>query len=579
MNQERVLGLEGGGTKTDWVILEMVGSSHRLISQGHLPAANLRLISEERLLQLFRSLPADISRAGIFLAGCVTAKDRSRLGVLARQAWPGAHVVVGSDRESGFAAAFGHEDGIAVISGTGSAVTGRKDGRIENAGGRGHLLGDRGGGYMISLEGLRLALRRYDLEHRSSRLAEEILRALMLNRMEDLIAWTQDADKMAISRLTPVMFAAAQHGDSDMLRIIRAGAASLAEYTASVARWLNFEKPAVRLLGGVFLNQPVYVELFTSALMERIAASSVELCTATGALGAGFLAVSQSTKSFISPAPAAARVDNVSDAATEQVNPQSVSIDQMSAGQLVDLFIEEENCVAGALESGRGNLARAVELLVDVFRGNGRLFYVGAGTSGRLGALDASEIPPTFGEPPERVQAIIAGGAMALYSSVEGAEDDEMQGTLSVIERGVRAGDAVCGITASGRTPFVLAALRQASALGAKTLLLTCNPNRSRIVRCDVDIDLPTGPELITGSTRLKAGTACKVALNVLSTCAMIRLGRVQGNWMTGVNPSNSKLRDRAIRIVSHLKNIPAADAQRLLEFHNWNVKAALSQQ
>ena len=205
------------------------------------------------------------------------------------------------------------------------------------------------------------------------------------------------------------------------------------------------------------------------------------------------------------------------------------------------------------------------------------MFYIGAGTSGRLGVLDASEIPPTFGAPPELVQGIIAGGAPALHRAVEGAEDQPEVGAISVLERGLRAGDVVCGIAASGRTPFVLGALARARELGAGTILLTCNPARQRATPgWDVEIDLPTGPEILTGSTRLKAGTATKVALNILSTCAMIRLGKVRGNAMVDLNISNEKLRDRGARMVSTALGIGYEEAREKLERAGWNVRACL---
>jgi N-acetylmuramic acid 6-phosphate etherase len=218
-----------------------------------------------------------------------------------------------------------------------------------------------------------------------------------------------------------------------------------------------------------------------------------------------------------------------------------------------------------------------VDVVGGAMQAGGRLFYLGAGTSGRLGVLDASEIPPTFGASPELVQGIIAGGAVALQHAVEGAEDQPDAGALAVLERGVRAGDAVCGLTASGRTPFVLGALARARALGAHTLLVTCNPSRQRGTAWDVEIDLPTGPEIVTGSTRLKAGTATKAVLNILSTCAMIRLGRVRGNAMVDLRISNDKLRDRGVRLVGNTLGISYEEARERLEKANWNVRACLS--
>lgn len=575
MKDQFILGVEGGGTKTDWVLVKQTSTSTNIIDEGRLPPTNFRLVTTEQLTEILRLLPNYPDRVGIFLAGCVTEEDRNKVHNIAKSIWDHSKIVVGSDRNSALAAAFQDQDGIIVISGTGSAVTGRKNGKIENAGGRGHLLGDRGGGYMICLEGLRLALRTYDLEHRVTTLASELLRALMLNRMEDLIAWTQSAEKMSISALLPVMFAAAQNGDRDMLQIIEVGACSLAEYTRSVARWLDFESPPVRLLGGVFLNQRLYIDLYIKALNEILPTSSIELSTTSGAMGAAWLAANnlQIPKQQQTEYK---RIEELDRAITEQTNPRSSNLDQMNTADLVNLFVNEEHFVGDALNAQHQNLEIAVDLVATAFQNDGRLFYIGAGTSGRLGTLDASEIPPTFGEPPDRVQAIIAGGARALHSSVEGAEDDEVQGARSIIERGVKAGDVVCGISASGRTPFVISALKQAKTLGAKTILLTCNPARNKSSLFDLEIDLPTGPELLTGSTRLKAGTATKVALNIISTCSLIRIGKIQSNWMIGFNPSNSKLRDRAIRIVSRLKNISPEDAKKLLEEQEWDVTATL---
>jgi len=267
--------------------------------------------------------------------------------------------------------------------------------------------------------------------------------------------------------------------------------------------------------------------------------------------------------------------EEIAVATTEQSNPRSLRIDQMTTEELIDLFITEEDCVPEALSACRNELRAAIDLVCDALRAGGRLFYIGAGTSGRLGVLDASEIPPTFGAPSELVQAIIAGGATALHRAVEGAEDQVEAGALAVLQRGLRSHDVVCGITASGRTPFVHGALRKARETGAQTILLTCNPARTA-TGWDVEINLPTGPEIVTGSTRLKAGTATKVVANLLSTSAMVRLGRVSGNRMVDLGISNEKLRDRGTRIVSDALGLAYAEARARLEAAQWNVRAAI---
>ena len=571
---KRVLGIEGGGTKTDWLLL----SEGKVVSRGQLPGSNLRLTSDETLGHLFASLPQDVSHAGVFLAGCGTEEDRKRLRGLGEAAWPFAKIAVGSDRDSGMATAFGEDDGIAVISGTGAAVHGRRGGRIEKAGGWGHVVGDRGGGYDLARLGLRLVLSNYDLDQKITPAAERILRELSLNTLADLAGWAMEADKMSIARLAPAIFAGAKTGEREMLETITGGATILAEFTRAVAGRLEWETPRVKLIGGMFTHHPEYVSLYKLRLSVLLKGATVEICEEAGSVGAARLAAmdcgmrnagKQTRGVDIAPELAAA--------ATEQTNPRSANLETLSTAEIVDLFVNEERRVENALASCRAELIAAVDLIAAAMGKGGRLFYVGAGTSGRLGVLDASEIPPTFGAPPELVQGIIAGGVRALHHAVEGAEDQPAAGAFAIGDRGVRAGDVVCGIAASGRTPFVLGALACARKAGAHTLLLTCNPARSRgVEKWDVEIDLPTGPEIVTGSTRLKAGTATKLVLNLLSTAAMVRLGRVRGNAMVNLRISNEKLRDRGTRLVSETLHISYGEARERLERATWNVRAVL---
>ena len=559
------------------MLLDDAGS---ILRQGALSASNLRLISDEALAQLFSVLPHEATHVGTYLAGCANDDDRVRLRRIAESAWPQARVSVGSDRDSGLATAFRDGDGIVVIAGTGAAVHGRKGERIEKAGGWGQLLGDRGGGYDLARLGLRRVLTRFDMNQQITPLAEEILRTLGLNRLPDLVGWAMQADKMSVARLAPCIFHAARHGEPEMLATIQTGADILARFTQAVAQRLEFPDASVRLIGGLFTHYEDYVSLYKYRLSQLQPRATVEVCGESGALGAAWLAARESGMP-----PEATRIEAelvpdaavLASAATEQSNPRSAKLDESTTAELVDLFVSEEDAVARAVGACREPLIAAVDLVSAALRDGGRLFYVGAGTSGRLGVLDASEIPPTFGAPPELVQGIIAGGATALHRAVEGAEDQPDAGALAMLERGVRAGDFVCGLTASGRTPFVLGALARARLLGARTGLITCNPQRARTPEpWDAEIDLPTGPEIVTGSTRLKAGTATKVALNLLSTCAMIRLGRVRGNSMVDLNISNAKLRDRGVRLVSSTLGIGYDEARTRLEAANWNVRAAL---
>lgn len=569
----RVLGIDGGGTKTEWVLVE----DGRVLDRGLLPQGNLRLNTDEQLRQLFGVLPQDVSHVGAFLAACATAEDRRRLERVVRSVWPGAQLAVGSDRDSALATAFQGEDGIVIIAGTGAAVHGRHAGRVEKAGGWGHVLGDRGGGYDIARQALRLVLTRFDLDQRITPLGQCILQQLTLNSLQELAVWAMEADKMSVARLAPAVFQAARQGEPEMLGVIEGGARVLAEFTRAVAQRLESPTPRVRLFGGLFAHHDDYAALFKIRLSFLLPGATVEICRERGAIGAAWLAEqSVPLQSGEKTASEPAERESFARAATEQDNPRSARLDAMSPGEIVDLFTTEEAVITEALAARREPLTRAVDLVCRAMESGGRLFYVGAGTSGRLGVLDASEIPPTFGAPPELVQGIIAGGATALHRAVEGAEDQAEGGVLAVQQRGVRAGDVVCGITASGRAPFVLGALAEARRLGAHTALLTCNPARPA-TGWDAEIDLPTGPELVSGSTRLKAGTATKVVLNLLSTAAMVRLGRVRGNRMVDLGISNEKLRDRGTRMVAEALNLPYAAARERLEAAGWNVRQALA--
>jgi N-acetylmuramic acid 6-phosphate etherase len=430
-------------------------------------------------------------------------------------------------------------------------------------------------------------LSHYDLNHRITPLAETILRSLSLNRLPDLVDWAMQADKMSVARLAPCIFEAARLGEPEMLNVIQDGANILAEFTRAVAQRLEFSEAPVRLVGGLFAHHPDYVSLYRYRLSILLPKAPVELCRESGAMGAAWLALHQQKGAGFSiraagsatAASLEAQVDagELANALTEQPNPRSTRLETLSSEELVELFVSEELFVQQALGACSKPLARGIDLVSAALGSGGRLFYIGAGSSGRLGVLDASEIPPTFGAPPEWVQGIMAGGVTALHRAVEGAEDQPQAGAVAVLERGVKPGDVVCGLTASGRTPFVLGALAQARSSGASTMLLTCNPSRHlQSPPWDVELDFPTGPELLTGSTRLKAGTVTKVALNLLSTGAMIRLGKVRGNAMIDLNVSNLKLRDRGVRLVSEILGIPYPLAREKLQAAHWKVRACL---
>jgi N-acetylmuramic acid 6-phosphate etherase len=261
---------------------------------------------------------------------------------------------------------------------------------------------------------------------------------------------------------------------------------------------------------------------------------------------------------------------------TEQANPNSQNLDQLTPLELVDLFNQEDARAIAAIAQARESLAEAITRTAAALRQGGRLFYIGAGTSGRLGVLDAAECPPTFCTPPELVQGIIAGGAGALVRSSEGLEDRADDGAAAIAQHQICDRDVVVGITAGGTTPYVQGALHAARQRGGTTIFMACVPVEQVSIPVDVDIRLLVGPEVLAGSTRLKAGTVTKLALNILSTGTMVQLGKVYGNRMVDVAVTNSKLHDRALRIICDLTDLSREAAAVLLEKSDRNVKRAL---
>jgi N-acetylmuramic acid 6-phosphate etherase len=472
-------------------------------------------------------------------------------------------VYVGNDLDSGFAAAFGlNGAGILVVSGTGSCVQGRNGKRVARAGGWGHLLGDHGSGYWIALTGLRAAVRENDRRSVTTPALRRVLRRLCLNSLDELVDWIQRANKAEVASL------ASEFLDEDGSRLTLQAASFLAMDCEAVARKVGLASPDIALVGGLLTKHKRFRTWVTHRLRMLFPRARIFVPKRESAVGALLLAGAESAQldpSFIAHSSPLSL--------TEQRNPRTMDLDKRPVSRLVDTMLDEEACVIPALQKNKRVIVRTIKDIVRAFRRGGRLFYVGAGTSGRLGVLDASECPPTFSTDPETVQAIIAGGATALYTAVEGAEDDPVAGAEAVRVRGVGRRDIVIGIAASGSTPFVLGALDEAKQNGARTFLLCFSPPRSKV---HTPLFFRTGPEAITGSTRLKAGTGTKLVLNMLTTISMIRLGKVVSNLMVDMKPTNEKLRARACRIVATLKGCREEEARRRLHRSHWNVKKAL---
>src|ERR1700752_5188511 len=264
---------------------------------------------------------------------------------------------------------------------------------------------------------------------------------------------------------------------------------------------------------------------------------------------------------------------------TEAINPASLAIDRTPVAEIVDMAINEDRKVIAAVQKEKERIAHGIEIIVHALRKGGRIIFIGAGTSGRLGVVEASEMPPTFGTPPNTVQAIMAGGQEAVFRAKEGVEDNYEEGARSISRLRLSQRDVVIGVSASGMTPFVRGGLTRARKAGAKIIFITCWPGSELQNFVDLQIAPAVGPEIIAGSTRLKAGTATKMVLNMLTTISMIKVGKTYGNLMVDVRTGSEKLKDRARRIIVTLTGLTYEDADVLLKRAKWNVKAAIVMQ
>ena len=594
------LGVECGATRTV-ALLEPGGNMPCLRTE--FGPGNLKLLDDAALVDHFTTIKALQGKAAapligiaIGMAGMRTDFDRQRICAAAGKVWPGTPCYATADLETALVAGEEGEKSkkitrILVLSGTGSCCFGRKpDGATLRYGGWGHVLGDKGSGYEIGLHGLKASVFLLDRENRWPLLGRNILTTLQMNEPEDLIDWARTAAKSEIAALAIQVFASAAKGDKAARDILAAAAESLADDGMNCAlRMVKKGAPVEFLLAGsVLLKQPAFARNVSNRLMKlwpKSRVTSLQRDSVCGALelakhhfGKGHATTPSETETFyIQESDKIVLPVATGLSPTEQRNPLSEKLDRVPLSKGVALMIAEESKVGPALMKERHKIERAVELVVSTFRRGGRLFYIGAGTSGRLGILDAVECPPTFRIPADRVQGILAGGQSAIWKSVEGAEDSPSAGASAIDYRGVNQRDIVIGIAASGRTPFVWGALAAARKKGAKTVLICFNPNLKIPANGKPDLVIApnVGPEVLTGSTRLKAGTATKVILNTLTTLAMVRMGKVISNLMVDLNASNRKLRERAVRIVQAVTGADATSALAALEKSNWIVKVA----
>ncbi|MFT5130163.1 MAG: N-acetylmuramic acid 6-phosphate etherase [Rhodothermales bacterium] len=574
-----ILAIDGGGSNSRAVLVD---DSRAVIHRDHAGPCNVRILSPDELRADWQALadrlPAPPDAVGAFLAGCDSDADRRVIVETAQQIWPNCQVLADSDVSAAHAGAFALRDGILLLSGTGAGVFGHRNSKRCAIGGHGHVAGDGGSAYWIGQQLLRLAMRDDDRGDRQSPLIAHILRQLCLNVVSDLSLWSMHAPKQEIAALAPIAFAHARR--TRVSAMLDDAADWLAEGVCIAAKRLRWSAPTVAVAGSVLTHNPAFVRRIGKRLRAALPGARTVQTQHEPVMGAAMLTRAHfygvRTPLATGPAPSIS-TRQLSNALTEQRNPRARHLEKQSIPELVQIMNSEDARIAAAVADASPEIIATIELAAARLAAGGRLLYIGAGTSGRLGVLDAVECPPTFQSDPEQVQGIMAGGASALHRAVESCEDSESAGSAAILARGVNASDMLIGIAASGSTPYVLAALRTAADAGAATALLTCNPAAEFALPAPfVRIAIATGPEIIAGSTRLKAGTATKLVLNMITTISMIRLGKVVDNMMIDLNPSCAKLRDRQTRILCELRNINAESARDQLKANGWNLRAAL---
>lgn len=605
-----LLGIEGGGTKTATLLVD--GDTDTVLSRFTLGPGNLHHLDgdalDARLEEIRRALPRPPDRIGIGFAGVRTEGDRERLTAAVGRAWPGTPAIVTDDLVPALETVAWREDCAAqvlLVSGTGSCCLGRRrDGTTVKVGGRGHVIGDRGSSCDIALHALRSLVTLSDIHAAWPPLGADILTFLQKNEPESLIEWSSSASKTELASLARVVFeAAASRQDEIALAILHRATLRLSKDAVTCAARIARAGETVQFVlnGSVLLKNPAFTEGVVARIrgawpearitpLERPAVwGAVEMARREDSAVSTLRSVDPTPITPITPItpstpaiaplpgtpPAATDWRPVSASPTESRHPRSTRLSELPLPDAIRLILEDDETIPGKILAESPHIEWTIRAVVRAFAADGRLFYCGAGTSGRLGVLDASECPPTFRTPANLVQGIIAGGRTALWRAVEGAEDDPAAGRQAIVARRITKADVVIGISASGHAPFVWGCLAEAKKRGATTVLLCCNPAYRDHPLLDGAILPDTGPEILTGSTRLKAGTATKLVLNLITTLAMTHSGKVMGNLMIDLNPSNGKLRDRAVRIVRELTGVDEDTARATLESKGWVVRAA----
>ncbi|MCS7223944.1 MAG: N-acetylmuramic acid 6-phosphate etherase [Armatimonadetes bacterium] len=600
--KDQVIGVDAGATKT---CAALVGRDGGLLAEVTLSGANPLLSGEAAYrtvaaacrdaLAIAQSRWERIAFLFVGMSGVDEPESPSwKAAKKSLQAVIPVPFELDNDSYVAHQGAFGGADGVLTIAGTGAIVLALCQGRRYRVDGMGEWLGDEGSAAWITLQGLRAAVRGQDGRGRKTQLAQALPLALGVSCLREVVTLLSlgEISRQELAWVATKVQTFAEKGDQVAAEILREAGRRLAE-SAFVARARTGVRLPVSYSGGVFEHFPLTKETFCTTL--QLQGVEVTDPMAPPHLGACLVAakfagwkvdpqwlrrLEEKRKAIESPSQKSDEIllSVLPRLISEQRNWATLDISRRSVDDILLLINEEDQKVAPAVRDEIPAIAQAVRWATAAILSGGRVFYVGAGTSGRLGVMDAAECPPTFGTPPQWFQGIMAGGYEALWKSVEGAEDDQEEGRKQIQKARLDGKDLVIGISMSGRTPFVLGAIEEARRRGARTVVLTVNRSSPLAQSCDLVIAPAVGPEVLAGSTRMKGGTATKLILNMLSTATMIRLGRVESNLMVGLKTWCGKLRERAKRIVSLIGGISLDDAERILSQNEWDVRRALNQ-
>lgn len=580
------LGLDGGGSKTSVVI---INEAKEIVSQIKGSGSNFHLLGARKIEALFTELTLKaISEAGIEkqeircavwgIAGAGRAAEKAQLEAIRAAIFPNTPGSIVNDAACALAGGSQNKNGIVLISGTGSIAYGENNAGINaRAGGWGHSI-DVGSGYNIAIEAIKAVTSSADGKQLPTNLTQEVLNAFGLSKEEEIVGWLYDPDRKVsdVAVLAPRVLIAAEAGDLAAMNILLSAANALTANVASVSNQLGFKDRCFPLVltGGLLENSGYYRSLITQSILTRIPNALPQLPKFNAAVGAAFIA-----QRIFDPNIVLSGDDEIGSNvnwATEERNVLTNDLDLLPTQTFVGVMSLEDDRAVNAVKAAIPNIAIAIDQIADRLKTGGRLIYIGAGTSGRLGVLDASECPPTFNSSPNMVIGVIAGGKNALTDAVEAAEDSAESGKMDLEKMNVSSADAVVGIAASGRTPYVLGGLAYAKAQCALTVSITSNLPAPMANAADIPIPVLVGPEVLAGSTRLKSGSAQKMVLNMISTGVMVKLGKTYGNLMVDVSQHNAKLRERAVRIVGQACNADADTARQALEATGRDIRAAI---